>query len=66
MTDCLLFDDAVLGSQLWTGSDDHTIRVWVTQFGECLATLEGHTGSVLSMVACQTEPAGVSTPVRHW
>lgn len=47
---------AALGSQLWTGSDDHTIRVWDTEFGECLAVLEGHTGSVLSLMACSTEP----------
>lgn len=55
---------AALGSQLWTGSDDHTIRVWDTQFGECLAVLEGHAGSVLSLIASSTEAEKGKAPVE--
>eukprot|EP00873_Tetraselmis_striata_P029462 jgi/Tetstr1/449726/TSEL_036793.t1 len=44
----------VLGSTLWSGSDDHTIRVWdilnAQAAPECIATLEGHTAGVLSLV----------------
>lgn len=40
-----------IGSQtLWSGSDDHTIRVWDIPTGQCTHVLEGHTGGVLSLV----------------
>ncbi|CAM6004056.1 unnamed protein product [Sphagnum balticum] len=32
--------------QLVTGSEDHTVRVWNVQTGECVHTLEGHTATV--------------------
>ena len=54
--DLFTYLPTALGSQLWTGSDDHTIRVWDMQFGQCLAVLEGHSSSVLSLVASSTEP----------
>ena len=36
--------------RLLTASDDNTAKVWPAASGECLLTLEGHTGSVLSAV----------------
>ncbi len=43
------------GSMLATPSQDHTIRLWDTETGECLRTLEGHEGSVWSVAL---DPAG--------
>jgi len=31
-----------------SGSDDQTLRVWSSETGQCVATLEGHTGGVWS------------------
>jgi WD40 repeat protein len=38
------------GSQVLTGSDDHTARLWDTANAKLLSTLEGHTGAVTSVV----------------
>lgn len=43
-----------MATQLWTGSDDMSIRVWDTEAAECLHTLTGHTGSVLSLTLTST------------
>ena len=47
----------VMGSEIWTGSDDSTIRVWDAAFGlfdletqPCRATLNGHTAAVHSLL----------------
>ena len=40
-----------LGPMLWTGSDDHTIRVWDTNKCACKAVLSGHGDSVLALSA---------------
>ena len=37
------------GSRIVSGSDDNTIRLWDTQSGDNIATLEGHSGSVRSV-----------------
>jgi WD40 repeat protein len=37
------------GSQIVSGSNDHTVRIWDTTTGEALATLKGHDGSVSSV-----------------
>ena len=48
----------VLGMQIWSGSDDSTVRVWDAAAGlfglstdGCVATLSGHTGSVSALAA---------------
>ena len=48
----------VLGMQIWSGSDDRTVRVWDAAAGlfglstdGCVATLSGHTGSVSALAA---------------
>lgn len=43
-----------MATQLWTGSDDHTIRVWDVGTGDCLQVLSGHSGSVLSLTLTTT------------
>ncbi|KAH7915925.1 WD40-repeat-containing domain protein [Hygrophoropsis aurantiaca] len=42
---CLDFDS----SRIITGSRDRTIKVWCVKTGKCLATFEGHAGSVLCL-----------------
>ncbi|KAI6145035.1 WD40-repeat-containing domain protein [Pisolithus tinctorius] len=42
---CLDFDS----SRIITGSRDRTIKVWCIKTGKCIATFEGHTGSVLCL-----------------
>ncbi|KAF8842817.1 WD40 repeat-like protein [Paxillus ammoniavirescens] len=42
---CLDFDS----SRIISGSRDRTIKVWCIKTGRCLATFEGHTGSVLCL-----------------
>jgi len=42
---CLDFDS----SRIMTGSRDRTIKVWCIKTGTCIATFEGHTGSVLCL-----------------
>ncbi|KAL4076732.1 WD40-repeat-containing domain protein [Scleroderma yunnanense] len=42
---CLDFDS----SRIITGSRDRTIKVWCIKTGACIATFEGHTGSVLCL-----------------
>src|SRR5690606_33028421 len=37
------------GTQLASGSTDHTARVWDATSGQALRALEGHTGSVFSV-----------------
>ena len=37
------------GISLASGSDDQTIKLWSANTGECLRTLEGHTGRVMSL-----------------
>ncbi|KAL5565481.1 hypothetical protein UlMin_028645 [Ulmus minor] len=37
-------------SRLYSGSMDHTIRVWNTDTLQCVATLEGHSDSVMSLI----------------
>lgn len=40
----------VVGNDLWSGSDDHTIKVWdVTHANECKATLTGHSKSITAL-----------------
>ena len=34
---------------LASGSDDNTVKLWNTNTGDCVSTLTGHTGSVLSV-----------------
>ena len=36
-------------SRALTGSEDHTVRVWDVDSGQCLRVLEGHSNSVLSV-----------------
>jgi E3 ubiquitin-protein ligase TRAF7 len=38
------------GDKLISGSDDNTIKVWNTDTWACERTLEGHTGTVNSLV----------------
>lgn len=42
---CLDFDS----SRIISGSRDRTIKVWCIKTGKCLASFEGHTGSVLCL-----------------
>lgn len=42
---CLDFDS----SRIISGSRDRTIKVWCTKTGKCIASFEGHTGSVLCL-----------------
>lgn len=42
---CLDFDS----SRIITGSRDRTIKIWCIKTGKCIATFEGHTGSVLCL-----------------
>ncbi|KIJ63637.1 hypothetical protein HYDPIDRAFT_92246 [Hydnomerulius pinastri MD-312] len=42
---CLDFDS----SRIVTGSRDRTIKVWCIKTGRCMATFEGHSGSVLCL-----------------
>ncbi|KAL5565484.1 hypothetical protein UlMin_028648 [Ulmus minor] len=37
-------------NRLYSGSMDHTIRVWDTSTLQCIATLEGHSDSVMSLI----------------
>jgi small GTP-binding protein len=37
------------GRRIISGSDDKTLRVWDADSGKCLATLEGHTGTVIEV-----------------
>jgi len=39
---CLEFS----GDKIVSGSDDNTLKVWCARTGDCLRTLEGHTGGV--------------------
>ena len=40
----------VVGSHLWSGSDDKTIRVWdVTRANKCIGVLHGHEAGVVSL-----------------
>jgi len=39
---CLEFSD----DKIVSGSDDNTLKVWCARTGDCLRTLEGHTGGV--------------------
>uniref|UniRef100_A0A7N0SVE5 C3H1-type domain-containing protein n=2 Tax=Kalanchoe fedtschenkoi TaxID=63787 RepID=A0A7N0SVE5_KALFE len=41
---------AVIGNQLFTGSLDHTIKVWDFKTLQCLQTLCGHTDAVMSLL----------------
>ncbi|NJP08684.1 MAG: WD40 repeat domain-containing protein [Leptolyngbyaceae cyanobacterium RU_5_1] len=36
--------------RLISGSDDHTLKIWNVKTGQCLATLQGHTSHVRSVV----------------
>ena len=65
----------VLGMQIWSGSDDRTVRVWDAAAGlfglstdGCVATLSGHTGSVsaLAAYADAVYSAGADGTVRCW
>ena len=65
----------VLGMQIWSGSDDGTVRVWDAAAGlfglstdGCVATLSGHTGSVsaLAAYADAVYSAGADGTVRCW
>src|SRR5271156_1753274 len=38
------------GQRVASGSDDHTVRLWDTQTGECRSLLEGHSRSVNTVV----------------
>ena len=42
---CLDFDS----SRIISGSRDRTIKVWCIKTGKCIASFEGHTGSVLCL-----------------
>jgi WD40 repeat protein len=42
---CLDFDS----SRIISGSRDRTIKVWCIKTGKCMASFEGHTGSVLCL-----------------
>ena len=38
------------GTKIVSGSYDKTIRVWNVDTGECILTLKGHTGNLLSWI----------------
>lgn len=45
-----LLASTVVGSHLWSGSDDKTIRVWdVTRANKCIGVLHGHEAGVVSL-----------------
>ena len=46
-----VYSVCVSGSRLFSGSKDTTIKVWDASSGECLQTLQGHTGHVMSICA---------------
>ena len=37
------------GERLASGSEDQTVKLWSSESGECVATLEGHENRVLSV-----------------
>ena len=48
------------------GSLDKTAKIWSTASGECLQTLSGHTGSVLSAVFAADGATVALTRIRHF
>jgi WD40 repeat protein len=45
------------GSQIVSGSDDHTVRIWNTMTGEVKAELKGHMGCVMYCVLPGWQPS---------
>src|SRR5262249_57529917 len=62
--------DRADGTQLASGSDDNTVRVWDAATGEVLRPLSGHTNWVLSVVyrpdGTQLAGGGDDNTVRVW
>lgn len=54
---CLL----VLGPYLWTGSDDHTIRVYSTKDASCVKLLDKHSDTVLALCLTVTNTYSLTT-----
>ncbi|KAI9262226.1 WD40-repeat-containing domain protein [Phascolomyces articulosus] len=57
------------GKQIvWTGSWDKTIKKWDAKTGECLATLEGHTDFVKSLIVVgdHVYSGSSDTTIRQW
>ena len=54
MFGCVLQVGVLTGWCVYCCAVQHTIRVWDTHFGQCLAVLPGHTSSVLSLVVSCT------------
>ncbi|KAG2227580.1 hypothetical protein INT45_002265 [Circinella minor] len=53
---------------VWTGSWDKTIKKWDAKTGECLATLEGHTDFVKSLIIVGEDlySGSSDTTIRQW
>jgi WD40 repeat protein len=55
---------------LFSGSDDHTIRMWQISTGECVSVFHGHTGPVTSILVQQggrrLYSSSMDGTVREW
>ncbi|KAB1202080.1 Zinc finger CCCH domain-containing protein 17 [Morella rubra] len=51
---CDIVSLVIGGDNLYSGSKDHTIRVWDHESLQCIRTLEGHTDTVTSLIFCET------------